>query len=221
MLSDESKAKVERLIRFSTGEFNKDRPADFYIYYHPTLYLFNSFESWSIKEKEIQRHNYDVNRKLKSIFHKTKIRLNLGEEPMIISSLSDFDKKSPIISGTFKVGVTNSSAKLSREEREYLKEWKQIIRNSGFKPYKIQFSRNRDHKMHGWTRVKNMKFDLGEQALFVEREILKWARNEMKSKPHLSKNHLPQSGWTETINAAEIDLPTIWAKVKELSKVKK
>jgi hypothetical protein len=32
---------------------------------------------------------------------------------------------------------------------------------------------------------------------------------------------MPQAGWTETINALEIDLLTIWAKVEELSRVKK
>jgi len=29
---------------------------------------------------------------------------------------------------------------------------------------------------------------------------------------------MPQGGWTETVDAAEIDLPTIWAKVEQLSK---
>ena len=28
---------------------------------------------------------------------------------------------------------------------------------------------------------------------------------------------MPQGGWTETVDASEIDLPTIWAKVDELS----
>ena len=30
---------------------------------------------------------------------------------------------------------------------------------------------------------------------------------------------IPQRGWTETMNASEIDLPTIWAKVEELSRI--
>jgi hypothetical protein len=34
-------------------------------------------------------------------------------------------------------------------------------------------------------------------------------------------SQVPQAGWTETVDASEIDLPTIWAKVEELSKVKK
>ena len=32
---------------------------------------------------------------------------------------------------------------------------------------------------------------------------------------------MPHGVYTETIDASEIDLPTIWAKVEELSKVKR
>jgi hypothetical protein len=32
---------------------------------------------------------------------------------------------------------------------------------------------------------------------------------------------MPQGGYSETFDASEIDLPTVWAKVKELSKVKR
>jgi hypothetical protein len=32
---------------------------------------------------------------------------------------------------------------------------------------------------------------------------------------------MPQRGWTETVDGSEIDLPTIWAKVEELGKVKR
>ena len=32
---------------------------------------------------------------------------------------------------------------------------------------------------------------------------------------------MPHGGYTETVDASEIDLPTIWAKVEELSRVKK
>jgi len=35
---------------------------------------------------------------------------------------------------------------------------------------------------------------------------------------YLSKTEMPQGGETETVDASEIDLPTIWAKVEELSK---
>jgi len=49
---------------------------------------------------------------------------------------------------------------------------------------------------------------------------LKWLRDEKKLPAFLSEFELPQGGYTETIDASEIDLATIWAKVEELSKVK-
>ena len=38
---------------------------------------------------------------------------------------------------------------------------------------------------------------------------------------YLSEFEMPQGGYSETVDASEIDLPTIWAKVVQLSKVKK
>jgi hypothetical protein len=37
----------------------------------------------------------------------------------------------------------------------------------------------------------------------------------------ISAQQMPQGGWTETVDASEIDPPTIWAKVEQLSKIKK
>ena len=38
---------------------------------------------------------------------------------------------------------------------------------------------------------------------------------------YLLSEQMPQGGHTETVDASEIDLPTIWAKVEELSRVKR
>ena len=38
---------------------------------------------------------------------------------------------------------------------------------------------------------------------------------------YLLPEQMPQRGHTETVDASEIDLRTIWAKVEELSKVKR
>ena len=32
---------------------------------------------------------------------------------------------------------------------------------------------------------------------------------------------MPQGGWTEIVDASEIDLPTIWAKFEEMNRVKR
>jgi hypothetical protein len=219
MISDESKAKVEKLIRFPTGVFNENLPADLYVYYHPTLHLFDSFEDWSNEENKIEQHNLKSKRMLNSKLYLVKKNLNLAKEPTLLNSLSYFDKGIPVSSGTFKIGVTNSSPTLTKEERAYLNDFKKSLRKAGYQASKVRFSRHRDHTMHGWTRVKNLKLNKGKDAMALERNVLRWVRKDLESKPFLTKKHLPQSGWTETIDASEIDLSTLWNKVMEMSKV--
>ncbi len=221
MLSDDSKERVERLIRVSSGIFNDNSPADFYVYYHPTLYLFESYEVWATEENAIKRRNLDANRILSSRVYAIKKHFNLENSPVLLPSLASFDKKTALTSGTFKIGVTNSSARLTKEERAYLNEFRKAAKNLGFRRHKTQFSRDRDHTMHGWTKMKTLKLNLGRDALELEQKVLLWVREDLKLNPHLTKSHLPQSGWTETIDAAQVDLSTLWAKIKELSKVYK
>ena len=61
----------------------------------------------------------------------------------------------------------------------------------------------------------------GISAERIETKVLNWIRNDLKLGIHLPKEFMPQGGHTETVDASEIDLPTIWAKVEELSRVKK
>jgi hypothetical protein len=77
------------------------------------------------------------------------------------------------------------------------------------------------HKGSGWETFKILEFKNGSEALRVESETLDWLRLEMNLGPYLSKEEMPQGGHSETVDASEIDLPTIWAKVVQLSKVKK
>ena len=35
--------------------------------------------------------------------------------------------------------------------------------------------------------------------------------------PHLSKEQMPQSGWTETVDADLISVPALWSKVEEIA----
>ncbi len=76
------------------------------------------------------------------------------------------------------------------------------------------------HRKFGWQVFETIKFETGKDAENVETEILRWLRVEKKLGVHLSREFMPQGGHTETIDASEIDLPTIWAKVEQLSKVK-
>ena len=86
-------------------------------------------------------------------------------------------------------------------------------------------SRNRDrvaeHQKFGWSLHSRKDFQTADDAFQVEQKVLYWLRKDRKLGIFLSESEMPQGGYTETIDASEIDLPTIWAKVEELSKVKR
>jgi len=77
------------------------------------------------------------------------------------------------------------------------------------------------HKKYGWEVFKTIDTDTGIGAERIETKVLKWIRKDLGLGVHLPKEFMPQGGWTETVDASEIDLPTIWAKVEELSKKRK
>ena len=74
------------------------------------------------------------------------------------------------------------------------------------------------HEKDGWKLYKKQDFQITDDAFFVEQSVLSWIRNVKKLGIYLSEFEMPQGGYTETIDASEIDLPTIWAKIEELSK---
>jgi hypothetical protein len=77
------------------------------------------------------------------------------------------------------------------------------------------------HLNLGWVLFKKVDFSTGKLAYEVEQEILIWLRVELGLGIYLIAEQMPQGGHTETVDASEIDLPTIWAKVEELSRVKR
>jgi hypothetical protein len=87
--------------------------------------------------------------------------------------------------------------------------------------HKTRNNRIKEHIKTGWILIENMDFQTGNDAFQVEQETLVWLREVKKLGIYLSKSEMPQGGETETVDASEIDLPTIWAKVEELSKVKR
>jgi len=86
-------------------------------------------------------------------------------------------------------------------------------------------SRNRnrvtEHQKFGWSLYSRIDFETADDAFQVEQKVLNWLRQEQKLGIFLSELEMPQGGFTETVDASEIDLSTIWAKVEELSKVKR
>ena len=73
----------------------------------------------------------------------------------------------------------------------------------------------------GLILFKKMDFSIGLSAYEVEQEVLSWLRGELGLGIYLVAEQMPQGGSSETVDASEIDLPTIWAKVEELSRVKR
>lgn len=77
------------------------------------------------------------------------------------------------------------------------------------------------HEKRGWTLYKKLSFKTVKEASDIETKVLEWLRMEVGLPIQLTSKQMPQGGHTETVDASEIDLSTIWAKVEELSKVKK
>jgi hypothetical protein len=81
-------------------------------------------------------------------------------------------------------------------------------------------SRIAQHEKRGWKLFKQMDFEVTDDAYLLEQKVLEWLRQVKKLNVYLSEFEMPQGGYSETVDASEIELVAIWAKVKELSKVK-
>jgi hypothetical protein len=99
--------------------------------------------------------------------------------------------------GAHKIGIANLNSQKKSSDRVY------------------------KHKKQGWKIYKTKNFRTAKRAYAVEQKLLYWLRVEVNLEVYLSDHQMPQGGWTETVDASEIDLSIIWAKVEELSRVKK
>ena len=81
--------------------------------------------------------------------------------------------------------------------------------------------RLKKHKSQGWIIYRHKEFKKGIHAFAVEGKVLHWLRYKKELSPYLSIEQMPQAGWSETVNSSEIDLPTIWAKVEQLSRLER
>jgi len=77
------------------------------------------------------------------------------------------------------------------------------------------------HKKQGWKTYRQLDLDTAEEAYEIEQAVLTWLRYDLGLQQYLLSEQIPQGGHTETVDASEIDLPTIWVKVEELSKKQK
>ena len=84
----------------------------------------------------------------------------------------------------------------------------------------IQTDRLKAHTKYGWKLYKRLNVKTGETAYLIEQDVLIWIRKEVGLSIYVLREQMPQGGFTETFDASEIDLPTVWAKVEELSRLK-
>jgi hypothetical protein len=85
--------------------------------------------------------------------------------------------------------------------------------------HKTRNNRINEHKKTGWLLINSKDFASGDEAFTIEQKVIIWLREIKNLGVFLSKAEMPQGGETETVDASEIDLPTIWAKVEEFSRV--
>ena len=89
-----------------------------------------------------------------------------------------------------KIGITNIGAKEKRLEK---------------------------HAKQGWVTYETLIFENGNNAYEVEQEILNWIRIDLGLPVYLGKAQMPQGGFTETVDAKEIDLYQIFRKAQEFA----
>ncbi len=88
----------------------------------------------------------------------------------------------------------------------------------GISGYGASMNRLERHKRLNWDVFAVLDLDTGEEAYELEARILEWLRLDLQLSKYLIPEQMPQGGYTETVDASEVDLPTIWAKVQELSR---
>jgi len=95
-----------------------------------------------------------------------------------------------------------------------------LMTNPGLNAHKVGISgetktsqgdRVSKHQKSGWELYKRLDFATADEAHLIEQAVLNWVRKDKKLNPFLSEFEMPQGGYTETVDASEIDLPTIWA----------
>ncbi len=74
-------------------------------------------------------------------------------------------------------------------------------------------------KRHGWQIHKKYPFKKGIHASLIEEEVIKWLKNDLKLRNHLSAKDMPiTGGHTETFNADLISVMEIQRRVELLMK---
>ena len=67
-------------------------------------------------------------------------------------------------------------------------------------------NRINQHKEHGWVLIRQWSVLTGEQAEFVETDLIVWWRDVLGAPIALTKQNMPQGGFTETSSLLHVDI---------------
>lgn len=74
------------------------------------------------------------------------------------------------------------------------------------------------HGANGWTVLREWSTETGQQAVFVEGEVLRWLRDDLDAHPCVEQKNMPQGGWTETVSISEVSASAISRKISNTLK---
>lgn len=74
------------------------------------------------------------------------------------------------------------------------------------------------HRKRGWAVMATVRVP-GENAIVIEKAILRWWRKDLALPPFLGEEEMPQGGWTETVDADAIDIPATIERIRALAAV--
>jgi hypothetical protein len=101
-----------------------------------------------------------------------------------------------------------------------------LLTHRGFKAHKVGIANYTEkptwdrvyiHARHGWALYKQMDFTTAEGAFLVEQATLRWLRGTKGIVATLTREDMPQGGWTETVPADEIALKALWTKIQTIA----
>ncbi|WP_156043889.1 hypothetical protein [Cellulomonas sp. URHE0023] len=66
----------------------------------------------------------------------------------------------------------------------------------------------------GWDVVTIERFERGETAATVERDVLTWWRTDLLLPPHVGPTEMPKGGWTETVASDAVDVGELIDRIR-------
>lgn len=97
-----------------------------------------------------------------------------------------------------------------------------LLENSTFDALKIGITsraarkdRVGSHEQFGWGTVHVWDVETGAFAEQVETAVLRWWRSDLQLPPHVESEHMPQGGYSETVDAGAITIHTCIEQVNQ------